>query len=134
MTRDERRDPGYIEDILVAAGKIKNYLHGVHRGQFDRNEMLRDAVIRQLAIIGEAVACLSPSFKAAHPKIPWKNIVGLRTIVIHVYWRVNMNIIWAAAKKDVRTLAAYLRRVQKKSPARLDAEISEVLAKRPKSP
>ena len=132
MRRDERRDPGYVEDIVEAAGKIKNYLHGIHRGTFDRNEMLRDAVVRQLGIIGEAAACLSPTFKTAHPAQPWKDIVGLRQIVIHRYWRVNMNIIWAAAKKEVRALAAYLRKVQKKSPARLDAEIRDALAKRPK--
>lgn len=142
MARDEgkaeRRDYGYVDDIVTAAAKIKKYLHGKHRGQFNRNEMLRDAVIRQLGIIGEAAASLSKTFKDAHPEVPWKAIIGLRQIVVHKYWNVDLNIIWPTAKKDVRSLASYLRKVQKttprgaqgKSPAQLDAEIRKLLAPR----
>jgi uncharacterized protein with HEPN domain len=115
----ERRDPGYTDDIVNAAAKIKNYLHGKHRGQFDSNEMLRDAVIRQLGIVGEAAASLSTAFREAHPKVPWKDIIGLRQVVLHKYWNVDMDIIWPTAKNDVQTIATYLRKVRKR---RLDAE------------
>jgi len=129
--REGLRDFSYANDIVTAAGKIKKYLHGTHRGQFDKNEMLRDAVIRQLGIIGDASANLSPAFKEAHPTIPWKAIVGLRQVVIHKYWNVDTDIIWSTAKNDVRVLSTYLRKVHKKSPTRLDAEINTFLARRP---
>ena len=109
------RDPGYINDIVTAAGKIKNYLHGKHRGQFDKNEMLRDAVLRQLGIIGEAAANLSAAFRMAHPTVPWKAIIGLRQVVIHKYWNVDLDIIWPTAKNDIRVLAAYLHKTKSKS-------------------
>jgi len=128
---DERRDPQYVRDIVRAAGTIKRYLHGLHRDRFDQKEMLRDAVIRQLGIIGEAAANLSKLFKERHSKQPWKDIVGLRQILLHKYWKVDPNIVWSTAKKDVRTLAAYLQRMLKKSSSQLDVEIAAILRKKP---
>ncbi len=124
------RDPGYVRDILKAATQVHSYVHGVHRGKFDRNHMLYDAVCRQLGIVGEASACLSSTFKERHPKIPWRDIIRLRQILLHTYWRTDKDVIWTIVKHDIRILIAYLRKLAKsKSP--LDAEVAmELTAKR----
>jgi uncharacterized protein with HEPN domain len=111
MKRDRPdRDPAYRDDILTAIGAIRTYMHGKTRAQFDRSPMLRDAVMRQLGIIGEAAANLSAAFKANYPRVPWKSIVGLRQILLHRYWNVEPDIVWNTAKKDIRDLGVRLRR------------------------
>lgn len=113
MARNPRRDAAYIEDILRLSGLIRSFIHGKPRNQFDRDKLLQSAVILNLALIGEAVSNLSNEFKAKHPTMPWRAITGLRNTVIHAYWNWNLDIIWVAAKTEVRSLAAYLRKVQK---------------------
>ncbi len=51
--------------------------------------MAYDAILRNLAVIGEAVKALPHEFTAAHPEIPWPSIAGLRNVVIHEYFRIN---------------------------------------------
>jgi len=67
-----------LRHILDAANRISPYALDA------RDEKTLDAVIRQLAIIGEAVRHLSPALRKSRPEIPWKNIVGLRNLVIPI--------------------------------------------------
>ena len=131
MKRDDR---AFVNDILRAAGSIKSYVHGMHRHAFDQDPKTRDAVIRQIGIIGEAANKLSTNFRQAHPKIPWTAIIGMRNAVLHKYWDVRLDIVWDAAKRHAPKLANELRRSmivkRAKTPEQLDAEIAAAL-KRP---
>ena len=62
---------------------------------------IQDAVIRRLEIIGEAVKNIPFSFRKEYPKIPWKKISGLRDILIHEYFGVDMRLVWRITKKDM---------------------------------
>jgi uncharacterized protein with HEPN domain len=66
--------------------------------------MRQDATIRKLQVIGEAVKSLSDTAKARQPHIPWKQIAGLRDKVIHDYFGVNLDIVWAVVEKDLPAL------------------------------
>lgn len=66
--------------------------------------MIQDAVIRNFEIIGEATKCLSPELKAAYPDIPWKQIAGLRDILIHDYLKINLNRVWGVIEQDLSQL------------------------------
>ena len=109
MTR--RSDEALVYDILGAADMLNLYLHGQTRRRFDENPMLKDASVRQLSVIGEAVYQMSDAFKDEHAGIPWSAIEGLRHIVVHSYWTIDYNIVWNTARRDVSDLAKYLRRV-----------------------
>jgi len=63
--------------------------------------LIQDAVIRRLEIIGEAVKNIPFSFRKEYPKIPWKKISGLRDILIHEYFGVDMRLVWRITKKDM---------------------------------
>jgi uncharacterized protein with HEPN domain len=79
--RHHARDPNvYLEDILVGIARIEVYTKG-GRASFLASEMMQDAVIRQLSVIGEAAAKLPGALRARHPSIPWKEMVGMRNIV-----------------------------------------------------
>lgn len=84
----------YIEDILQAIGKIRNYTAGLTRGEFDQDDKTIDAVIRNLEVIGEAAKMIPESIRAAHPSIEWKKIAGLRDILAHQYFGVDLDIVW----------------------------------------
>ena len=103
------KDRSYIEDIFDSAAHIERYVHGVTFDAFSANEILQDAILRRLTIIGEAAACVSADFRAANPKIDWKNIIAFRHLVVHRYWSVDRNIVWQIALDDVPQLLEALR-------------------------
>lgn len=132
----KRNDETFVSDILIAAQSIAEYMHGVSRATFDRKAEKRDAIIRQVGIVGEAASKLSAAFRATHESIPWRNIIGMRNIVIHQYWEVDLDLVWTTAKKFVPELAKSLGPIAApKTRAKLDAEITEGLAaKKPSKP
>lgn len=67
-------------------------------------KMLQDAIIRRIEIIGEAVKQLPPTFKKQYPEIAWKEIAGMRDILIHEYFGVNINVVWKTIQKDIPKL------------------------------
>jgi len=71
---------------------------------FSKNEMMIDAVLMNIAIIGESVKKIPEDVKERYPDIPWKDIAGMRDKVIHDYFGVDVNIVWETIKKDVPEL------------------------------
>ena|SRR3989344_7990556 len=84
----------YLDDIKDAIQHILKYTKGISFLQFSKDEMMYDAVVRQLAIIGEAAKNLPTSLKEKYSSIEWKKIAGLRDILIHAYFGIDTKIIW----------------------------------------
>jgi len=92
------RDADYLNHVLGAISSIESYtVDG--EAAFMRDRRTQDAVIRNLEVIGEAVNKLSPDLQAAHPEIPWADIVGMRNRLIHGYLTVDLNIVWSTVKQ-----------------------------------
>jgi uncharacterized protein with HEPN domain len=89
-----KSDAVYLNQILDAGDQIESYTAGLSYHEFSKNRLVQDGVVRQLEIIGEACRNLSDSFRAQHPDLPWKQIIGLRNRLIHAYFDVNLGIIW----------------------------------------
>lgn len=102
-----------IQDILNAISKVERYVKGKTLPQFRENELVIDAVIRNLEIIGEASKSIPPNIKKEHSDIPWDQMNGMRNILIHEYFGVDLKIIWHAAKKDLPALQKQLERFVK---------------------
>jgi uncharacterized protein with HEPN domain len=66
--------------------------------------VLQDAAIRNFEIVGEAVKRVSPALHAAHPEIPWADLAGFRDVLIHQYFRVDLEIVWALMERRVGQL------------------------------
>ena len=101
MCRDYRL---YLEDILEAAKKIECYLQGASFQEFAGDSMRVDAVLRNLEIIGEAVKRIPSQVKESNPDIEWRKIAGLRDIVIHEYFGVDLEIIWDVVQNKLPDL------------------------------
>jgi len=102
MKRDESV---YLQHILDAIAKIDSYLEGVSEEAFSQQSLIQDGVIRQLEIIGEAVKMIPESIRLAHPNIEWKKIAGLRDILAHQYFGVDIEIIWDVLENKLPALA-----------------------------
>jgi len=103
----------YIEDILESIAKIEEYTQTVTKDDFLENTQIQDAVLRRLEIIGEAVKNIPSEFRNKYPDIRWKNIAGMRDILIHEYFGVNIDRAWKVVREDIIDLRKKILRVKK---------------------
>jgi len=97
----ERSYRMFAEDILEAMDKIERYTRGLTYETFVKNEMVVDAVMRNLEIIGEASRNIPEDIRGKYPDIPWKRMVGLRNIAIHQYFGVDLGIVWEIITRNL---------------------------------
>ena len=107
MNKHEFRANDYLLHMLEAADRVLSYTSGVTEEQFVANQMLQDAVVRNIEIIGEASNNLleaGPEFAAKYPSIPFAQIYGMRNRVSHGYFAVSTAMIWDSVQVDVPDL------------------------------
>jgi len=95
----------YLEDIAASIDLILEYTTGIGQAEFFRATKLQDAVSRRLEIIGEAAKTIPLGFKEKHPKIPWKEMAGIRDVLIHEYSGVSWQRVWNTIKNDLPLLS-----------------------------
>ena len=104
-----KRDPDLlIADMLAAIRKIERYTEGLDQGQFQQDEKTVDAVVRNLEIVGEATRQLPADFVTRFPKVPWRQMAGLRNRVVHDYFGLDLEIIWQIVRYDLPSLRVQL--------------------------
>ena len=101
MPREYR---SYLRDIKISIEKIEKYTVDLSFEQFIEDELIQDGVVRNLEIIGEAVKNIPEDIKDSEPEIDWKKIAGLRDILIHAYFGIDVDIVWDIVKNKVPKL------------------------------
>lgn len=100
-----KKDPSvFLNHILTCIELIENYLEGQTFHDFKHSIQLQDSLIRRLEIIGEAIKNLPEDLKKKSPKVPWKNIAGMRDILIHEYFGVDLDLTWPVLTHEIPKL------------------------------
>jgi len=102
------RDDAYVLDMLLAARKVLEFTRGVNWERFERDELVQNAVMRQIQIIGEAARSLSPEYRSEHPEVPWRDIVGMRNRLVHEYFCILPGRVWEVVEKHIPDLVRIL--------------------------
>jgi uncharacterized protein with HEPN domain len=95
----------FLDDIRDACRKIQTYSAGLTLDQFRADELRRDAIIRNLEVIGEAAKALPPEWRARMPGIDWKRVCGMRDVIAHGYFGLSDDILWDVVTVKVPELA-----------------------------
>ena len=100
-----------LGEILEAIDLLRQYTDGLDYDEFAGNIEKQDSVIRRLEIIGEAVRGIPDHLRAKHPNVPWRDIAGARDILIHEYFRVDLEMAWDMVHEDLPLLETEVRRM-----------------------
>ncbi|SFF04912.1 HepT-like ribonuclease domain-containing protein [Thermoflexibacter ruber] len=93
---DRLGDKVRLQHIADAIIEIRNYTQGVSSKDFVSNSMMKNACIRQLEVIGEASSRISDELKNEYIEVAWRQIIGLRNLLIHEYFGVDENVVLAS--------------------------------------
>ena len=100
-----------LQHIRYATDLIERYTTGMDLAAFVADRKTQDAVIRNLAIVGEACNNFTkhdPLFEAQHPEVPWRFACEMRNVLAHGYFTVDMNVIWQTVARDLPVLRAQI--------------------------
>lgn len=101
----------YLTDILDCIDRIERYTTGFSYEDFIKNEMVIDAVTRNLEIIGEASKNIPPELHVRYSTIDWKRVTGFRNIAIHTYFAVDIGVVWTIATQRLHELKSVVRQM-----------------------
>jgi uncharacterized protein with HEPN domain len=110
MQRDYRT---YLRDILEPIRKIERYIANQSYADFAKDELVQDAVVRNLEVIGEAAKRIPDETKSKVPEVEWKKMAGLRDVLIHAYFAVDLEIVWDIVKHKIPDLKKTIMRLSK---------------------
>jgi uncharacterized protein with HEPN domain len=110
-----RDDRERVLDMREAIERIERY-SSRGRQAFDAEELVQSWVVRHLQVIGEVARSLSPDFRDRHPEIPWAEIIGMRTILVHRYFDIDRDLVWSVVEEDLPALKARLDHLVAQSP------------------
>lgn len=94
----------YLADIIESVKRVESYVKDVTRKNFFQDTKTQDAVIRNIEVIGEAVRGLPAEFKRKHKEVEWARIAGMRNRLIHLYFGVDLDVVWDVVKNRLSGL------------------------------
>lgn len=108
MSRDYRL---YLDDIATSCAKILRYTAGLSFEAFLENELVYDAVLRNLEIIGEAAKNIPVEVRSRYPLTEWRKIAGLRDVLAHAYFGLEDVTLWDIVQNKVPPLLEQIQRI-----------------------
>jgi uncharacterized protein with HEPN domain len=105
-----RNDRERLLDIQEAIESVRKY---ASRGKdaFKKDELVQTWILHHLQILGEAASRISDDFQEQHPDVPWYKIIGMRNILVHDYFRIDINAVWSVVENDIPVLEQQVKQL-----------------------
>jgi uncharacterized protein with HEPN domain len=97
--------------MLDAISAISDFVRDTEFDAFRKDRKTVDAVVRNLEVVGEAARFVPDEIRERFPGIPWQDVVGMRSILIHQYFGIDFDILWTTVRKDLPALASALKSI-----------------------
>lgn len=107
-----RDDRERLLDIQEAIQRIEKYTSS-DREVFEGDELVQTWVVHHLQIIGEAARHISSSLKLRHAQVPWSQITGMRNILVHNYFGIDVEVVWLVVERDLQNLERQVEAILK---------------------
>lgn len=94
----------FLQDILDGITEIESFTEDVDLNALAANREKTLAVVKLLEILGEAVKKIPNEIKSRYPDVKWRGLAGMRDILVHAYWKIDIEVVWASIQEDVPVL------------------------------
>lgn len=101
----------FLSHIIESIKLLETYTQGVTKEKFKSSLDIQDKVFRRLEIIGEAAKNLPEEFRKSYPEIEWKKMAGLRDVLIHSYFGIDLDLAWKVIEKDIPDLKTRIEKI-----------------------
>ncbi len=108
--REPIRDKTRLEHILNAIERLEKHAGKLSREELEADVLRYYGIVKNIEIIGEAANMLSPAFKTAHPEVEWRAISNMRNFLVHEYFQVDNDTVWAVIHGDIVKLKVHILR------------------------
>jgi uncharacterized protein with HEPN domain len=99
-----RREELYLADLIDNARAVRGYLDGVTRERWDAEDILRDAVLYRMLLLGEIASALTDELRDRYPDVAWRQVRAFRNLAVHKYFGVDWAVVWKIAQEEPRVL------------------------------
>ena len=106
--RENHKDKMRLLHIIEAIDNIVEFSNGIGFEEYQSNKILRFAIIKNLEIIGEATYLLTKKFRFEHPETEWETITYMRHVLVHGYYQIKDEIVWATVQEDLQPLKTHI--------------------------
>ena len=101
-----RREELYLADLIDNARAVRGYLDGVTRERWDAEDILRDAVLYRMLLLGEIASALPDELRDRYPDVAWRQVRAFRNLAVHKYFGVDWAVVWKIAQEEPAVLEA----------------------------
>jgi uncharacterized protein with HEPN domain len=98
-----REDRERLLDILEAITRIERYA-ARGRTAFEQDELIQNWMVSHIQIVGEACRAMSAQLRDRHPEAPWRAIIGMRHVLVHRYFGIDLDAVWTVVERDLPAL------------------------------
>jgi uncharacterized protein with HEPN domain len=111
MRSPSRSQLEFLADVEESCRRIIEYTKGLNRDQLFSDHLRFDGILHNLHVIGEAVKKLPAALRSKYPGVPWREIAGMRDIVAHAYFALDLEILWRGVEQDIPRLLEQVREI-----------------------
>ena len=101
MRRSLERDRLHLLHMRDAAQSAQEFVHKRERADLDNDRLFQLALVKAVELVGESAYHITDQLKAEHSEIPWRDMIDMRHVLVHNYWRVELDVVWDTVRDDL---------------------------------